>query len=755
MACQPDYSKKVQPVVPFKLEPISLTKVRLTSGPFKTAMDQDKQWLLDLEPDRLLHRYLLYAGLEPKGENYGGWESRGISGHSLGHYLSAISLMYAASGEQEFKDRANYIIDELNRCQEQFANGYIGAIPGQDSVWMQIAAGDIRSQGFDLNGLWVPWYTQHKVLAGLIDVYSYTENQKAIEVAQGFADWMINILSGLSEEQFQQMLACEYGGMNDALAQLYELTGESKYLDLANSFYHRSVMNPLAEQTDQLAGLHANTQVPKIIGAAKTYELTGSKRDSTVAAYFLRKVLADHSYANGGNSEHEHFGQAGNLNGRLSESSSETCNTYNMIKLAQHVNKWEFDQRWGDYIEKALFNHILASQNPENGMVCYFIPLQTGGRKTYSEPFDSFWCCVGSGWESHAKYGSFIYYQTANQEIVIDQYIASTLTTSAVQLKLETNYPKQSEVKVLIKKYDNPKLPIYMRLPHWSKTYQVTLNDKPMETTIENSYIRIDGEFKSGDEIKLTLDLPLHAEPLLGNANKVALFNGPVMLAGVLTEEMDSFDYPVFLSKDKPLEEWVKWNPKRNSAQTVEVGYPENIMLKPFYEVVNEKYTVYLDTYNDQEWKAYKVKIDSTKRAQFELDERTLDELRIGEMQPERDHELEGENTISGEAFNRKWRHAEDGWFAFKMTVDPTNANELMITYWGGDAGNREFEILIDDQLLATQILNRNKPDHFYDEVYQIPSALTKNKDQVKVTFKALPGMTAGGVYGCKTLRKN
>lgn len=737
----------------FQLKPVALQQVRLLDGPFKSAEQKDSEWLLALDTDRLLHRYRLYAGLEPKGENYGGWESRGISGHSLGHYMSALSLMYASTGEQVFKNRSNYIIDELAECQAQFGNGYIGAIPGQDSVWVQVAAGDIRSQGFDLNGLWVPWYTQHKVLAGLIDVYAYTQNEKALEVANNFADWMVQTLSGLSEEQFQSMLACEFGGMNDALAQLYEITGEATYLDLANRFYHQSVMDPLAAQADQLAGLHANTQVPKIIGSAKIYELTGSTKDSTIAAYFLRKVLADHSYANGGNSEHEHFGPAGSLKGRLSESSSETCNTYNMIKLAQHVNKWEFDQRWGDYIEKALFNHILASQNPEDGMVSYFIPLQAGGRKTYSEPFDSFWCCVGSGWESHAKYGSFIYYQTAAQALVVDQYIASSLTTPGIQLKLETNFPKQNEIKVLIDKYDSSK-PIYLRLPDWSTGYQVFLNGVEIKTTIQRGYIRVDKPFKSGDELKLTLNMNLRSEPLLGSDNKIAVFHGPVLLAGVLPEEKESFDYPVFLAKDKPLDEWINWNPKRYTAHTAEVGFPDNVTLKPFYEIISEKYMVYLDTYNETEWQAHKQKLDSTKKAQFELERRLVDDLRIGEMQPERDHELAGENTTSGEAFNRKWRHAVDGWFAFQMQVDPNEANVLMVTYWGGDAGNREFEILINDQLLASQILNRNKPDQFYNEVYAIPKAFTKNEEKVKVTFKSLPGKTAGGVYGCKTLRQ-
>ncbi|MGL1884958.1 MAG: glycoside hydrolase family 127 protein [Reichenbachiella sp.] len=743
----------IEPAIDFKIEPVGLENVRLLDGPFKDAMDQDIRWLLALEPDRLLHRYLLYAGLEPKGENYGGWESRGISGHSLGHYLSAISLAFAATGDLEFKDRANYIVAELERCQETFNNGYVGAIPGQDSVWLQIAGGDIRSQGFDLNGLWVPWYTQHKVLAGLLDVYRFTESEDALKVAIKFSDWMDDTLKGLSDEQFQDMLACEYGGMNDVLAQLYEITGEAKYLNLANRFYHQSVMDPLASQKDELAGQHANTQVPKIVGAAKIYELTGSVKDSTVAAFFLRKVLKDHSYANGGNSEHEHFGPAGQLGGRLSESSSETCNTYNMIKLAQHVNKWEFDQTWGDYIEKALFNHILASQNPQDGMVCYFVPLQAGGRKTYSDAFDSFWCCVGSGWENHAKYGSYIYYTTVEGALVVDQYISSELSTNNYQLRLDTSFPKQSEIKITIEELKGDNQSVYLRLPSWCDSYNVLINDKQINAKVEKGYIKVE-EVIEGDVITLSLNMKLHEEKLIGDDNKVAMFYGPVMLAGVIPEKTDDFDYPVFLVKGKKYDDWVKWNSKRSTANTVGVGYPEDILLKPFYEIVNEKYLVYLNTYDEKGWSTHKEKNEKERLERYELEVRTLDLLRIGEMQPERDHELEGENTISGDAFNRKWRHAIDGWFSFKMKIDPNVINELMVTYWGGDTGNREFQILVNNQLVADQILDRNHPDEFYDEVYELPNQLTKGKKEVKITFKSLPGKTAGGVYGCRTATK-
>lgn len=737
----------------FKLKPVSVEQVRLLDGPFKDAMTADKKWLLDLVPDRLLHRYLVHAGLEPKGEIYGGWESRGISGHSLGHYISACALMFAASGETIFKDRVAYIVRELKACQDARKTGYIGAIPDEDRVWDEIASGDIRSQGFDLNGLWVPWYTQHKLLAGLIDAYKLTGDQLALDVAKKFSDWIDTKFANLTDDQFQRMLDCEFGGMNDALAQLYDITGDKRYLRLAQRFYHEEILDPLVNQTDHLAGKHANTQVPKIVGAAKTYELTGNPKDSTVAAYFLRKVLADHSYVNGGNSEHEHFGEPGKLAHRLSESTSETCNTYNMLKLANHVQSWEFDGRWGDYTERALLNHILASQNPNDGMVCYFVPLHAGGRKTYSDPFESFWCCVGSGWENHAKYGGYIYFETLDGQLVIDQFISNELKLNGLELKMTTEFPEKGVININLVKVDRPLEKIFIRRPNWSTGYQVFVNGQNIEPTTENGYLVLKSNWKNNDQIKLSLGMQVTAESMPDDNSLQAIFYGPTLLAGVIPEDTDPLDYPVFVTDKEDASDWVKMSSRSFAGVSQGTGKPDDIIFRPFYSLLDEKYVVYLETYDQKGWEARKAMIATEKEARLALERRTMDILRIGEMQPERDHELRGENTISGEAFNRKWRHAEDGWFSFKMAVDKQASNELMVTYWGGDAGNREFDILVDDQQIARQKLERNQPDEFYDEVYPIPSSLTQGKKQVVIRFQSLPGKTAGGVYGCRTLR--
>lgn len=746
---------KVQNQVSLAAQPVGLSHVRLKEGVFQEAQKADAQWLLDLEPDRLLHRYRLYAGLEPKGAVYGGWESRGISGHSLGHYLTACALMYAATDDQVYKERVDYIIDELALCQKAHGNGYVGAIPEQDRIWSEVAAGDIRSQGFDLNGGWVPWYTQHKLWAGLIDAFKYTGNDEALSVVIQLTDWAYETFSGLTEAQFQEMLACEHGGMNESLAELYAITGNEDYLKLSESFNHQEVFEPLSRREDDLSGKHANTQIPKIIGAARQYELTGNTVSETVASYFFQTVVDHHSYANGGNSEYEHFGQPDLLSSRLSMSTSETCNTYNMLKLAQHLQTWGLNSQRGDYIEKALFNHILASQNPESGMVAYFIPLNTGGYKEYGTPFDSFWCCVGSGMENHAKYGAYIFYETKDKDLVIDQYLAADLDYKDWDVEISTEFPKGEQVGLLVNSLPKGQT-IQFRRPSWANELSVSVNGKSVKISEKgNGYFSLGSILSAGDRIELNFPMGFRMEAMPDDASKRALFYGPTLMAGVLDSASfpSALDYPVFVTEASGPASWLDQS-EGLKARTVKVGRPADVTFKPFYELIDEKYLIYLDFYDEASWEKRKKEVAALKRKEEDIRRRTIDILRVGEMQPERDHQLEGENTISGEAFGRKWRHAENGgWFSFVMKVEPTVQNKLSVTYWGGDAGNREFDILIDGKKLASQVLERNRPDEFYEEYYTIPLSWIKGKQEVAVRFQAKPGKTAGGVYGVRMMK--
>lgn len=741
------------------VHPVRLEEVRLLESPFRQAMERDGQWLLSLEPDRFLHRFRLNAGLQPKGALYGGWEAMGVSGHSLGHYLTACSQMYAASGDGRFKEKTDYIVSELASCQAARKTGYVGAIPDEDKIFDEVAAGDIRSQGFDLNGGWVPWYTAHKVLAGLIDAFRYTENKTAKEVALRFADWIDQKFANLSETQFQKMLDCEHGGMNEALADIYAVSGNKKYLTLSYRFNHKKILDPLSEGLDILPGKHANTQIPKIIGTARQYELSGSEKEKKTSDYFWQQVVSHHSYVIGGNSDNEHFGEPDALSGRLSAKTTETCNSYNMLKLTQHLFARNPSAEYMDYYERTLYNHILASQNPDDGMTCYYVPLVSGGIKTYSTPTESFWCCTGTGMENHVKYGENIYSKGKDGSVYINLFIPSVLIQKdkGLSLKLETAYPGKENIKITVTGVGNQKtFPLYIRYPKWAVNgVTAKINGRPaaIEAT-PGSYIKLEKQWENGDVISIDLPMSLYAETMPDNPARMAFLYGPLVLAGGLgNEPVAAIDIPVFVAKEGAVSNWVK--PAGSDPLTF-TAFAENkkeeVLLIPFYKMHHQHYSVYWDRFGKEEWQQKKETYNQELKRIEDIKNRTVDELRIGEMQPERDHNLQGEKTETGEAFGRKWRHAVDGWFSFDMTVTDNAPLQLLCTYWGGDA-NREFDILIDDKKIATQKLNNEKPNAFMDVYYAIPPEMLKEKKKVTVTFRARPGSTAGGLFGCRIIK--
>ena len=364
-----------------KLETFPLGDVQLLDSPFKAAMERNANYLLELDADRLLHNTRKYAGLEPKGELYGGWESRGIAGHTLGHYLTALSQQYAASGDRRFRERIDYIVAQMAEAQKAYGDGYVGALPQLEIDTLRgLKQGKVDSRDpFTFSsGAWVPWYTQHKVLAGLKDAWVLAGNSQAKDVTLKLAGWVDSVTSGLDAQQLQAMLSVEHGGMREVLIELFHLTGEKRYLDTANRFYHHAVLDPLVAGRDELPGRHANTQIPKITGAARSYEVTGNADDRTAALDFWKIVVRRHSWVIGGNSDGEHFFEPDTASAHLSAATAETCNTYNMLRLTEHLFTWEPGVEYADYYERALYNHILASQEPDRGMFTYFMSLKPG-----------------------------------------------------------------------------------------------------------------------------------------------------------------------------------------------------------------------------------------------------------------------------------------------------------------------------------------------------------------------------------------
>lgn len=758
------------------VEPFALSQVQLLESPFKAAMERNAKYLLLLDADRLLHNTRKYAGLQSKAPLYGGWEARGIAGHTLGHYLTALSQQYAATRDTRFKERINYIVSEMAEAQKGYGDGYVGALPPLELKTMRDFQKGIveTSSAFNFRGgAWVPWYTQHKVLAGLKDAWTLGENAQAKEVTLRLADWMDAITRPLSTEQMQRMLGVEFGGMNETLADIYALTGDKKYLEAARRFHHEVIMNSLLAGRDELAGKHANTQIPKIIGEARLYEVAGDTNGKKIAETFWNRVVNHHSYVIGGNSESEHFGLPDQLSNRLGPATAETCNTYNMLKLTRHVFKWQPKAQHFDFYERALYNHILASQEPQQGQFVYFMSLKPGHFKTYSTSDNSFWCCVGSGMENHTKYNESIYFHNES-ELYVNLFIPSRLNWEQKGLTIEqvTSYPRANttELRVITRK----PLPLALRIrcPQWATGgLQFTLNGKPLKVdSVPDGYSAVPRTWKTGDKLEITIPMSARSEAMPDNAGKVALLYGPLVLAGDLgpvapqtsfpyaVEQWDNFnkataDVPPLITNAKTPAEEIKRTSNNELLFHVKAAN-KDITLRPYNEIFYNHFNVYWDVLTSAQYAEQKASLEAEASRQKELAARTLDEYRPGEQQSEVDHNQQGENSSSGDWRNRKYRHAlNGGWFSFDMKTATDTPVELMVTYWGEDSGNRTFDILVNGQRIATQTLNRDKPGLFFEKTYPIPIELTRGKQKVSVRFQAHPGQIAGGIFGAKMLK--
>jgi uncharacterized protein len=754
---------KIKPVVDIKAYAFHLSDVALLESPFMTARNADVKYLLAIEPDRLLSQFRSNAGLTPKAPKYGGWESDGLAGHTLGHYLSACAMEYAVSKNEVFKKRVDYIVDELEDCQQARKTGYVGAIPKEDSVFNEISKGNIRSRGFDLNGLWSPWYTIHKVMAGLLDAYLYCDNKKALTVEQGVADWTGDILKNLNDEQIQKMLLCEYGGMNEVLVNTYAFTGDKKYLDLSYKFHDRVVLDSLANGVDILPGRHSNTQIPKAIGTVRRYELTGNKKDFTTADFFWNTVTKHHSYAPGGNSNYEYLSAPDKLSDKLTDNTMETCNTYNMLKLTRHLFALQPKAELMDYYERALYNHILASQHHYTGMLCYFVPLRMGTRKEFSDEFNSFTCCVGSGIENHVKYGESIYFKGSDGSLFVNLFIPSKLTwkEKAMTVTMSGNIPIDKDVKLAIETSKPQRLAMRIRKPQWATGDVIAkVNGKVVQVSVgTDGYIVLSRQWKDKDVVQLSFGASLYAVSMPDNASRKAFFYGPVLLAGNLgTTEPDPMNgIPVLVTDEKDQAKMFRLENKDSLVfRTQKIGYPTDVVLQPFYSLDNEFYTVYWDVFTPASWREEQKRYEEKKKIAYALERSTVDYLRVGEMQPERDHNFTGDKLENGESHTRKFRVANDGgFFSFDLKVVPGFSYNLMATYWGMDNRGRVFDILIDGEKIATEDINKYKESKFYDITYRIPSHLIEGKSKITVTFQAKKGNQAGPVYGIKLVKES
>ncbi len=748
---------------PKQAEPFPLEAVRLKPSAFLDAVNANLNYLHKLEPDRLLHNFRKHAKLKPKGEVYGGWEGDTIAGHTLGHYLTACALIYAQTGDNESKKRVDYIVKELTECQTAAGDGYVAGFTRKKGdtvedgrvVFEELAKGEIRSAGFDLNGCWVPFYNWHKLFSGLFEAQTHCGNQEAIKVAVNLAGFIDRVFAKLDDDQLQKVLNCEHGGINESFAELFARTNDQRWLALAERIRHRRTLDPMFAGEDKLSNLHANTQIPKVIGLARLFELTKKPEYAAAARFFWQTVTTKYSYVIGGNADREYFQAPNSISKHITEQTCESCNTYNMLKLTRHLFGWNPQAAYFDYYERAHFNHILAHQNPRTGMFAYMIPLMSGRAREFSTEFNDFWCCVGSGIESHSKHGESIYWHNENH-LIVNLFIPSTLDWSAKGAKfdLTTGYPKSEEIKFSVAQINKPsEFSVSLRIPTWCENATLKINGKPTKIINQNGYATVKRKWKKSDNLTLILPMKPRLEATPDDEKVVALLNGPLVLAADLGAADKPFEglAPALVGTDL-IAALMPVATEPGTFRTKGTGRPTDLAFKPFYSQWERRTSVYFQRFTDSQWARQQIVFAAEQERLKELQKRTVDVMHLGEMQPERDHALVSKISYPVAYRGRNGRDARTGgYFEFSMKV----ADEPLIlraTYWGAER-KRTFYILIDGKRIAAETLDAEKPGEFIDRDYPIPAELIKGKTAVVVRFEPEPGQTAGPVFGCRIFR--
>ncbi len=761
-----------------KLSSFTLQQVRLKAGPFLNAQNVDLKYMLAMDVDRLLAPYRIDAGLPVKGERYGNWENSGLDGHIGGHYLSALSLMYASTNNPLLLKRLNYMIDELSLCQQTNGNGYVGGIPQGKIFWQRIAKGDLDGSGFGLNNTWVPLYNIHKLFAGLKDAYSIAGSKKAFSVLVALADWFESIIANLDDTQIQKMLKTEHGGLNEVFADIYELTNNKKYLTTAEKISHHAILEPLIEGKDMLTGLHANTQIPKVIGFNKIGNINHDTNWVRASANFWQNVTTKRSVSFGGNSTREHFNAINDFGAMLeSNQGPENCNSYNMLKLTKSLFLGGVDVKFMDYFERVLFNNILSSQHPTKGGFVYFTPIRPRHYRVYSQPQQGFWCCVGTGLENHGKYGELIYAHTENN-LYVNLFMASTLNWKEKGLTLtqSTEFPNEDNSTITLQLKKPTEFTIWIRYPKWVKenNFVVKVNGKNIMVNAKpSSYIPIKQNWKTDDKISLNFPMETTAEALPDGSPWVSFLHGPIVLAAktdttdlkglfaddsrmghVAAGKYYPLDEAPIIVSNKPNDYLNKIKPITNKPMSFSMGnivYSKKyngLQLIPFYKLHNARYMIYWPVMNAAELEN-KIKIlKETERVKLVLEQQTIDYIAMGEQQPEVDHNFKGNKSNTGEEAGLFWRNTAD-WISFDLNNDTKKAKTLRITY-GAENKVREFDILINDILIKSERLEtlQQKTDVDYD----LPiSLIAQTKLTIKIAVKN--GLNTGAIYGIRLLK--
>ncbi len=773
----------VKPAVKLEAEPFDLGDVRLLDSDFKQAMETDMAYLLNLDPNRLLSFAQKQAGLFTGTDLLLGWKDAKIGAEgadwTLGHYLSACSQMYRVTSDPRMLERVNLIVDELAKCQKAEGNEGLLASPIQKKAFEEVRKGDIRANGGTLNGAFVPFYGKHIMLAGLLDAYNLCGNAKARDILVAMTDWYGGVLENLSPEQMQKVLLTEHGGMAEALANVYAVTGEPRHLALAKTFRHDEFFVPIGAGEDVLSTRHANTQVPKFSGYQRIHLLTGEADWGKAAGNFWTFVAKNRSFANGGNCVREHFNPLDQFDLAMKETQGpETCNSYNMLNLTRLLFAEKAEAGAMDFYERVIYNQILPSQHPKTGGFAYNTPLLPGAFRVYMDVNNHIgWCCVGTGMENQSLYGASIYAHRGDR-LFVNLFIPSELTWSEQGAKVTqiTTFPDEARTRLEMKLAAPKKFTVAVRYPSWVEAgaLKLAVNGKAVETTARpGTYAEVTREWKDGNALTVELPMKLHTEMLPNNDSYVSVFYGPILLGAKLgSEGLEDSDFhsgtsmrakdkmaaakiPVFV---RPVSEIIsRIEPvagKPLQFTTKDLCKPSDVTLVPINKIYDERYSVYFPVMTTAQWEENKQRLAIEEQRERELLMRTVDDVICGEQQPEMDHRIKSDKSKNGfnNSLGRSCREAANGWFSYEMMVDGQSPMTLSCTYWGSEKGNREFDILVDDTVIATQKIEEPKLGEFVEVAYPIPENRTRDKSMVTVKFQAKTNKVAGSVYSCRTL---
>ncbi|PYI38405.1 glycosyl hydrolase [Arthrobacter psychrolactophilus] len=759
------------------IEPINLKHVRLLEGMFSHSQNANITYLLRLNPDRLLAPYRREAGLPELSPSYGNWENSGLDGHTAGHYLSAAAMLYAATGEPRLLDRLTYMIDGLSDCQRTIGSGYLGGIPDGHTFWEDVKNGVVGSDSFSLGGRWVPWYNLHKLFVGLLDASRYAGNNRAMETLVALADWWLDAAQLIDDGHFERMLDTEFGGMNEVFADLAVETGRSEYLSMAKRFTHHALADPLTRHEDRLTGLHANTQIPKVIGYEAVAALTGDEHLANAADEFWRIVVDTRSVVIGGNSVREHFHSTSDFTPMIIEREGpETCNSYNMLRLSARLYSRSGDNKYLDYYERTLFNHILASQHPEHGGFVYFTPLRPGHYRVYSDAEENFWCCVGTGMESHSKLGDMIFARNG-EDLEVNLFIASEirLPERNITVRQETNFPFDDTTRITFTGMDQAQtFTLSIRVPGWTTgPVSVSLNGVTESVEERGGRLHLNRTWSEGDTVEVRFSMAARLEHLPGRTDWGAILYGPVVLAarsgtehlvglvadgsrmghvssGPLVPLAATPVLPTHDSEDLTVNLRVM---DRNTLRfAVSDSEGQELELEPFFTLHDSRYVVYWPLTSG-------VSVAERRRELLELDEellgvdsRTLDQVILGEQQPESDHGFTGTATRAGLSDGIHWRETSS---EFTLTMRNRDGLGRLLRVSRLDSSpSHGFDLLVDGAL----ILSVTKPDGagavgvLIDEDYEIPAALSVGKDELIVRIVAPEGVRSGRIHALRLL---